>query len=136
MKIAIDLGRTYKVKVEASEGWRVHSVTFNNVDITAQHTEGVTFTTPVLTGSAVLNIAYEQTGSNVKAAHNNNIKVRGYESTIFVDGIEQGDYITIYTTNGTAVAEFEAEGSNAEIAVEAGALYIVKVLNKVIKIQM
>ena len=136
VKIAVDLGRTYKVQIEPSEGWAIHSVTINGEDMTDQLDENYTFTTPTLTASTVLNVAYEQIASKVKSAQYNNIKVRGYESTIFVDGIEQGDCITIYTASGTAVAEIEAESSNAEIAVDEGVLYIVKVSDKVIKIQM
>ena len=136
VKIAVDLGRTYKVQIEPSDGWKVHSVTFNGVDIMAQLADDNIFTTPTLTGSSVLNVAYEQVSNEVEAVRSQSVKVRGYEGVIYVNGAELGDHIAIYTANGNAVAEVIAEGTNTEIPVVEGLLYIVKVADKVIKIQM
>ena len=136
VKIAVDLGRTYRVQIEPTEGWTIHSVTINGTDMTDQLDENYTFTTPTLTGSTVLNVAYEQTASKVETTHNRDIKVRGHEGIIFIEGTEQSDHIAIYTTNGTVVAETQAESSNTEIAVESGQLYMVQVANKVVKILM
>ena len=136
VKIAVDLGRTYRVQIEPTEGWTIHSVTINGTDMTDQLDENYTFTTPTLTGSTVLNVAYEQAASKVEETHSHTIKVRGHEGIIFIEGTEQGDRIVIYTTDGTAVAETQAEGSTTEIAVESGQLYMVQIANKVVKILM
>ena len=136
VKIAVDLGRTYKVQVEPFAGWKIHSVTFNGVDMTAQLGDDNSFTTPTLTGSAVLNVAYEKAGSKVQDTQAAAIKVRGHEGTIYVDGTQQGDHIAIYTTAGTAVAEIVAEGADTRIPVAEGQLYIVQAAGKVVKIQM
>ena len=137
VKIAVDLGRTYKVQIEPTEGWAIHSVTFDGKDMTAQLDESYTFTTPTLTGSAVLNVAYEQVRVNkVVSVRSDAIKVRGYQDKLFISGTESGDHIAIYTVGGIAVAEVKTEGINTEISVESGQLYIVKVAGKVVKIQM
>ena len=136
--IAIDLGRTYRVRIAASEGWKVHSVTFDGVDMTAQLDEGDTFTTPTLNGSAVLNVAYEQVGDvdNVASAERNAVKVRGYQGDLFISGTETGDHIVIDTVEGVALAEVEAEGEEVQLSLPQSQLYIVKAAGKVVKIQL
>ena len=135
--IAVDLGRTYRVRIAASEGWKVHSITFDGVDMTAKLDEDGTFTTPTLNGSAVLNVAYEQEdGSRVTDTLANAIRVSGHEGVITVDGCVEGENIAVYTTDGTAVAEVQATGTNTEITVESHRLYIVRVATKVVKIRM
>ena len=135
--IAVDLGRTYRVRIAASEGWKVHSITFDGVDMTAKLDEDGTFTTPTLNGSAVLNVAYEQEdGSRVTDTLANAIRVSGHEGVITVDGCVEGENIAVYTTDGTAVAEVQATGTNTEITVESHRLYIVRVATKVVKLRM
>ena len=135
--IAVDLGRTYKVCITPSEGWAVHSVTFDGEDITAQLGEDNTLTTPTINGSAELNVAYEQLGGNeVKSTRANAIKVSGYEGIITVDGCADGELITIYTTDGAIAAQQKAEGESTRISVATGQLYIIKVADKVVKILM
>jgi hypothetical protein len=136
VKIAVDLGRTYKVQIEPTEGWAIHSVTFDGKDMTAQLDESYTFTTPTLNGSAVLNVAYEQVSTKVEGMHGQAVKVRGYQDKLFISGTESGDQIAIYTAGGAVVEEVKAEGADSEISVESGQLYIVKVAGKVVKIQM
>ena len=135
MKIAIDLGRTYKVRVEPTEGWSIHSVTFDGVDMTAQLDENYTFTTPTLTGSAVLNVAYEQNVNRVESV-NKAVKIRGYEGELFISGTEVGDRIAVYTSNGVSVAESIVDGTSVSVSVSENQLYIVQVAGKVVKIQM
>ena len=134
--IAVDLGRTYKVRIAASDGWKVHSVTFNGVDMMAQLSADNTFTTPTLTGSAVLNVAYEQVSNKVDAVSSQAIKVRGHEGTLFVSGTDMGDRIAIYTADGATVTNTYAKGTDVQIALPEGVLYIVQVADKVVKIQL
>ena len=137
VKIAVDLGRTYKVQIEPSEGWRINSVSFDGVDMTAQLDKNNTFTTPAVMGGAVLNVAYEMLDdNNVTSVSDSPIKVYGHESQLFICGTEQGDHIAVYTVSGTAMAEVVAEGGENCITLPEGQLYIVKVADKVVKIQL
>ena len=137
MGIAVDFGRTYKVCITPSEGWTVHSVTFNGEDITAQLGEDNTLTTPTINGSTELNVAYERLGCNeVKSTRANAIKVSGYEGVITVDGCADGENITIYTADGAMIAQQETEGESTRISVTTGQLYIIKVVDMVVKILM
>ena len=136
VKIAVDLNRTYKAQIEPAEGWKIHSITFDGEDMTNLLDENYTFTTPMLTGSVILNVAYEQKASRVEGAYNHAIKVHGHEGTIFIEGTKQGDHIAIYTTGGMIVAEPQAEAAYTKIIVEPRQLYLVQVANKMVKILM
>ncbi len=67
--IVVDLGHTYKMRITAFEGWKIHSVTFNGEEVTTQLTEEGLFTTPALQADAVLNIAYEKIEDNTMVAN-------------------------------------------------------------------
>ena len=135
--IAVDLGRTYKVCITPSAGWKVHTVTFNGTDITAQLGEDNTLTTPTVTGSSELNVAYEQVGgSKVADARATAVKVSGYEGIITVEGCPEGENISIYTIDGALVAQEKAESAGTHITVETEQLYVVQTAGKVVKIRM
>jgi hypothetical protein len=136
--IVVDLGRTYKVRITAFEGWKIHSVTFNGEEVTAQLTEEGTFTTPALQADAVLNIAYEKTEDNtmVENARANAIRVQGHQGTLCITGATEGDAICVYTTDGMLVTQESAEDSETILTLPTGQVYIVKVADKVVKIGM
>ena len=136
--IVVELGRTYKVRITAFEGWKIHSVTFNDTDVTTQLTAEGIYTTPALQADAVLNIAYEKTDNNtmVASAQASRIKVQGHHGTLRITGATEGESISVYTTSGTLVAQESTEGSETEITLPTGQVYIVTVADKVVKIGM
>ena len=134
--IAVDLGRTYKVRITPSTGWKIHTVTFDGKDMTAQLAADNTFTTPTINGSAVLNVAYVKEGSAIAAATASRIKVQGHQGTISITGATEGAAIGLYTTSGTLVATATAEGKSTQLTVPTGQVYIVKVADTVVKIGM
>jgi hypothetical protein len=125
--------------IVAAEGWKIHSVTFNGKEVTAQLTEEGIFTTPALSEDAVLNIAYEKTEDNTMVAANasaSRIKVQGHQGTLRVTGATQGEAISVYTTDGVLVTQESAEESETLLTLPTGQVYIVKVADKVVKIGM
>ena len=136
--IVVDLGRTYKVRITAFKGWKIHSVTFNGEEVTAQLTEEGLFTTPALQADAVLNIAYEKIEDNaiVANARARAIKVQGHRGTLRITGTTEGEAISVYTTGGTLAAQESAEGDETLITLPTDQVYIVTVADKVVKIGM
>ena len=134
--IVVEPGRTYKVRITAFEGWKIHSVTFNDTDVTTQLTAEGIYTTPALQADAVLNIAYERVNSAIKNAQASRIKVQGHNGILRIIGAAEGDDISVYTTDGTLVTQESAEESDTEITLPTGQVYIVKVADKVVKIGM
>ena len=132
--IAVDLGRTYKVCITPSEGWKVHSVTFNGTDITDQLKEDNTLTTPSINGSSELVVAYEKNGNAVESTRANAIKVQGHQGTLSITRATEGEAISVYTASGTLVTRENAQAEETLITVPTGQVYIVTVANKVVKI--
>ena len=122
--------------IEAAEGWKIHTVTFNGEDVTSQLTEEGTFTTPELQGDAVLNIAYEKIDDAIESTRAGAIKVQGHQGIISISGTTDGTEVAVYTTSGTLVATATAEGDTAQLTVPTGQVYIVKVADTVVKIGM
>ena len=122
--------------ITAFEGWKIHSVTFNDTDVTTQLTAEGIYTTPALQADAVLNIAYERVNSAISNAQASRIKVQGHRGTLRITGATEGDDIRVYTTDGTLVTQESAEESDTEITLPTGQVYIVKVADKVVKIGM
>ena len=134
--IAVDLGRTYKVRITPSTGWKIHTVTFNGEDVTSQLSADNTFTTPTLTASAVLNVAYVKEGSAINNAAASKIAVRGHNGIISISGVSESEAIAIYTLDGAMVASEAATAETTSVEVPTQQVYIVKVADKVVKIGM
>ena len=137
VRLSVNEGDTYRLQIVAAEGWKVHTVTFNDEDVTENITKEGFFTTPAMLDDAVLNIAFEQMGnSEVNNARANAIKVYGSNNQLHISGTEQGDHIAIYDTKGILVTRQVAYAETIDIEVEANKIYIVKVSDKIVKIQM
>lgn len=134
--IAVDFGRTYMVRITPSAGWKIHTVTLDGKDVTAQLAEDNTFTTPTLNASTVLNVAYVKADNIVENNFANAVKVRGHNGIISVSGASEGEVITIYTLDGAMVANSIASTETTTIEVPIQQVYFVKVSDKVIKIGM
>ena len=132
------VGTVCTFTIVAAEGWKIHSVTFNGEDVTAQLTEEGTFTTPALSGDAVLNIAYEKIEDNtmVENARANAIRVQGHQGTLCITGATEGTDISVYTTDGMLVTQESAEEGETLLTLPEGQVYIVTVGDKVMKIGM
>jgi len=138
VKQHLTMGTVCTFTIEAAEGWKIHSVTFNDTDVTTQLTEEGTFTTPALQADAVLNIAYEKIddGTTIECAHASAIKIQGHQGTLRITGTTQGEAISVYTTDGMLVAQESTEGSETQLTLPTDQVYIVKVADKVVKIGM
>ena len=135
VKMPVTKGANYAVVIEAEEGWKVNTVTFNGTDVTEQLENGV-FTTPAMYESGELRVTYESTVDAVASARLSNVKAYGAGNDIVVRGIEAGDIISVYTTDGKLVSSTPADGGEMRIGVSNGAVYIVKAGSKTLKIAM
>jgi hypothetical protein len=128
-------GMNYAVVIEAEEGWKVNSVTYNGTDVTEQLENGV-FTTPAMYESGELRVAYESATDAINARTISNVRVYGQSGNIVIKNVEAGDIVNVYTTDGKLVNTTAANGSDLHINVSAGAVYIVKAGSKTLKIAM
>jgi leucyl aminopeptidase (aminopeptidase T) len=137
VKQHLTAGTVCTFTIEAAEGWKIHSVTFNGEDVTSQLEEGSIYTTPEMLEDAVLNIAYEQeVPESVENAQASRIKVQGHHGTLRITGATEGTDICVYTTDGMLVAQESAEDGETLLTLPTGQVYIVTVADMVVKIGM
>ena len=132
-------GQQYTYRLEPAIGWKVHSVTFNNQDITSQVTETGTITTPVISSKHnTLFVTFEQANTAVRGVEERDSQVRilGREGGISVRNARPGDMLLVYTADGRLLHSRRLDASQTDVPLDAMRLYIVKVAGKVVKVRL
>lgn len=135
------LGEQYTYYLEPAVGWKLHSVTFNNQDVTNDVSVNSMYTTPVITlKSNSLFVAFEQTNQGTQEVRStearNQTKVLGREGGISVSGLNAGDMIQVYSLDGRLIQAVKATGARADIDLPAKQLYIIKAGTKTVKVRL
>lgn len=133
----VDLGQIYSYYIEPSEGWTIHSVTFNGSVLTP---EGNVVETPAISIQYNrLIVVFEQEGSGIEetvAEARSEVKILGSAEGIHIANAKAGDRIAVSTLDGRTVYSQTMTGSQADIALKSGQLYIIKVADKVLKVKL
>ena len=132
----VNKGSTHTFTIYVETGWKIHSVTFNNTDVTNKLSSGNTYTTPEITENSTLTVVYEQENSAVNAIQNSNVKILATSDGIRVTGVNSDDVIRVYTIDGTLKKSVRAEGSQIEITLHKNNIYVVKVGIKTVKLRL
>ena len=135
----VEKGNQYTYMLEPAIGWQVHSVTFNNEDITSQVTETGKITTPVIDSDySTLFVTFEQITPDAvqNLKQSSDIRVLGKTGGISVQNAKAGDTLNIYSADGSLLQTQKLSSSQAEIALDGKALYIIKVADKVVKVRL
>lgn len=133
----VSKGSVYTFTIAPSNGWRIHSVTFNNSDVTNQLNSNSTFTTPAMYSNSILSIVYEQgENSAVSATRQSEVKIQGMSFGIRVSNANTNDVIRIYSVDGILQKSIKAEGQITDIPLSDGKVYIVKVGAKTVKLSL
>lgn len=127
-------GSTHTFTIYAETGWRIHTVTFNNTDVTNNLDSKNSFTTPVINENSTLNVVYEQESSALSSLQSSNIKIHTTTSGIRVTGTNSDDIIRVYTTDGAMQQSVRAEGSQVNIPLHKDKVYVVKIGAKTMKL--
>ena len=139
VKLLVKAGDIFTFQIEPEGGWTIHSVTYNDEDITSELDSENKFTTPAILESAVLNISYEQTiPTDAKWSNTENLKVRCNSSRVVVSGISEGLPILVYNTDGQLVGSASSTlgATMVETTLNNGDVAIVKVGDKAVKLVM
>ncbi|MBR3067250.1 MAG: leucine-rich repeat domain-containing protein, partial [Prevotella sp.] len=135
VRIPVASGASFAVAVEAEQGWKVNTVTYNGEDVTEQLVDGV-FTTPTIQESAELRVAYELIDNHVQQMSASHIRAYGNGGQIVVVGAEVGELVSVYSIDGILVGTGVADGRNLRFSVKTGDTYIVKAGTQTIKLAM
>ncbi|MBO4550793.1 MAG: hypothetical protein J5733_08685, partial [Bacteroidaceae bacterium] len=127
----VEKGQQYTYRLEPAIGWKVHSVTFNNQDITSQLTGGNTITTPVINAEySTLFVTFEQedaTGVENQRKQVGEVRILGKEGGISVQNAKAGDTLQVYSADGQLLLSQRLGSGRDEVALVGKKLYIVKV---------
>lgn len=132
----VNKGSKHTFKIYAETGWKIHSVTFNNDDVTNELDTDDSFTTPAMNENATLIVVYEQESSAVNNIQNSNVKVLATSEGIKVTGIDADEVIQVYNIDGVLQQSVRAGGSVVEIPLIKSNVYIVKIGTKTVKMRL
>lgn len=138
-------GRKLNVSLIPDGNWTVTALTRDGNDVLPfmQENDGV-YTTPALTADTKIAATIEYDGviindiaSEVVEIPETSVKVYSDGEHIVVDGINAGDVVAVYSTNGMLIAEQTMNASDRamQITIANGQIYIVRVNDKAVKIQ-
>ena len=136
VKMEVSEWETYRFYVAPSEGWQIHTVTFNDEDITSRIGEDGLLMLSGIAENSVLSVAFEQKGISVAAVEHSNAKVYGLDGQIVIAGVDSGEPIAIYNEAGMQLRLFRASSNTETVTAEKGHIYIVKLNGRTVKLAL
>ena len=133
-KMVVNERDTYRFCIEPSNGWRLHSVSFNGLDITSSVGTDGYISIKDITENSTLDIAFELESTGVKTMQTSKVKIYGDKDCIIVRGANYGDEVKIYNEAGAAVTTKTIYNDIVTIPVTNNHVYIVKASGKTVKI--
>ena len=135
----VEMGQQYTYFLEAAEGWKIHSVTFNGTELTVAGDK--TVTTPAISSQYNrLIVTFEQetpaTSIAKPAETPSQVKILGSDEGIHISNAQPGDVVAVYGMDGRLVRSQRLSGTQADIALKGNSLYIIKVADKVVKVRL
>ena len=131
----VSKGSVYTFTISASSGWKIHSVSFNNSDVTNQLSSDNTFTTPQITSNSTLSIVYEKDASNaVSSTRKSSARIQATSFGIRVTDADNDEIIHVYSTDGILQKSVRVTGEITDIPLTKNNVYIIKVGTKTMKL--
>lgn len=136
VKMLANIGERYSYDILPEVGWTIHSVTFNNEDVTGQLV-GNNFLTPAMTSNGILSIVFVEESSAVRNASTREVRVTADNSgNIIINEAPYGETISIYSTNGTLLKQIPANGGRTSVNMNTRGIYIIKVGDMTAKLSL
>ncbi|MBR0037748.1 MAG: leucine-rich repeat domain-containing protein [Bacteroidales bacterium] len=129
-------GTACTFRITAADGYVLHSVVFNDTDVTSEVQSDGSYTTPNITGKAILSVAFEADPSAISTTRASAMRVLPYSQGISVQGLTRGETIAIYATDGSLVAQRRVSAATEYIALPVGQVYIVNVEGRSVKVML
>ena len=131
----VEMGKIYTYYIEPTNGWAIHSATFNGAELTV---EDNTVTTPAVAAEYNrLIVVFEQspvTGISSESA--SRVKVLGSPNGIHIANANIGDPVYIYTADGRLMHSERMKAQSTDIVLKSRTIYIIKVGNKTVKVRL
>lgn len=134
--IQVTKGSSYTFTIAPSNGWKIHSVTFNNSDVTTQLSSDSRYTTPTINSNSTLYVVYEQGNTAVRSVKESTVQIQAESFGVRVIDANMGDMIYIYTTDGLLQHSIKVDAQTIDIPLTKDNVYIVKVGMKTVKLSL
>jgi hypothetical protein len=132
----VQYGSTFQFKVVPQEGYVVHSVAFDDVDMTADALANGSIVTPAITGKAVLSVTFEADRSGIEDMHAPQLRVLPTGQGVKVLGLTRGGTIAVHGADGTLVTQVQVKSETEQIALPAGQVYVVSAEGRSVKVRL
>ena len=135
----VEKGQQYRYFIQVSEGWAIHSVSFNGTELTVDD-EGMVTTPAVSADRNRLIVVYEQTGVDAveapAAAPAADIRVVASDRGLHITGASVGDPIQVYAADGRQLSAATVSASTTDVPLAPGQLYIARIGQKTVKVRL
>lgn len=128
-------GDTLSFDFTPASGWRLNTLTLNGTDVTSSLTNGV-LTIQGVSSNNALNASFVMVTNNNPPTPGNEVKVYTTPTAIVVDGVDENELITIYSTSGKEIARLKATSTKMNIPAETGIIYILKTNKNTFKVTL
>ena len=132
VKLEVNSEETYTFHIVPAEGWQIHTVMYNGMDVTSSVQDGMIQLSGI-TYSSELNITFSEIPTGAANVSDNKVKVYGHNENVIITNAQKNDLISIYTQNGMLVNEYIADSDRMSIKLQSG-LYMVKVKGLAVKV--
>lgn len=133
IKQEVDNGEILKIQIVPANGWKCHSATFNNADVTNQIDINGYYNTPSITANSQLNIVFiKDDGGVANALIDNDIKVCVKGNIVTITGADEFSEVEIYNTAGATIYN----GIDKSITLETNGIYILSIEGRTFKFSM
>ncbi len=134
VSIQVEKGSVQTFAIQPESGWKIHSVTFNNADVTGELDATNHYTTPTITENSTLFVTFEEdTATDVKATEASDVRVQGTSFGVRILNAAN-ETANIYTPDGVLVKAVKVAGAQMDIELPEGSIYLVKIADKTVKV--
>ena len=133
MNMLYEYGSTPSFDFTPSEGWKIHTIFFNDDDVTNSMDNGF-YTAPPITGNSTLKVVFVSIATDAAALSDNKLKVYTSQSEIIVEGVLEGETVKLFTINGTQLQSVRSQSERIVLSVPSGSVYLVKTATRIFKV--
>lgn len=136
IRTQVTKGSVYTFTIEATDGWKIHSVSFNDEDITGKLNDNNRFTTPNINTSTTLNVVYESSADGISSTKVSSAKILGTSFGIKVENARPNEVLKVYTIDGKLVKSQKLQSPEVDVELPNNETYIINLEDLRVKVRL